>query len=113
MSLRSGKTNVQNQMPNTSTRIILKKPKTDSSIRKVWLSKTIAYIMREMSFADESFTKAYTINTVYFWSDLNKAMLEIRRVLKSDGVFINTLYTNGTLSSFSHTRFGYKRYNAN
>lgn len=34
-------------MPNTSTRIILKKPKTDSSIRKVWLPKTVAYILRE------------------------------------------------------------------
>ena len=33
--------------PNTSTRIILKKPKTDSSIRKVWLPKTLAYILRE------------------------------------------------------------------
>ena len=29
-------------MPNTSTRLILKKPKTDSSIRKVWLPKTLA-----------------------------------------------------------------------
>lgn len=34
-------------MPNTSTRIILKKPKTESSIRKVWLPKTVAYILRE------------------------------------------------------------------
>lgn len=34
-------------MPNTSTRIILKKPKTDSSVRKVWLPKTVAYILRE------------------------------------------------------------------
>ena len=34
-------------MPNTSTRIILKKPKTDSGIRKVWLPKTLAYILRE------------------------------------------------------------------
>ena len=34
-------------MPNTSTRLILKKPKTDSSIRKVWLPKTVAYILRE------------------------------------------------------------------
>ena len=34
-------------MPNTSTRIILKKPKTDSSIRKVWLPKTLAYILRK------------------------------------------------------------------
>ncbi|WP_441299914.1 site-specific integrase [Breznakia sp. PFB1-11] len=34
-------------MPNTSTRVILKKPKTTSSIRKIWLPKTVAYIMRE------------------------------------------------------------------
>lgn len=34
-------------MPNTSTRLILKKPKTKSSIRKVWLPKTVAYILRE------------------------------------------------------------------
>lgn len=65
-----------------------------------------------MSFPDESFSKAYTINTVYFWSDLNKAMLEIRRVLKPDGFFINTFYSNETLSRFSHTQFGYRRYEA-
>lgn len=34
-------------LPNTSTRIVLKKPKTNSSIRKVWLPKTVAYIMKE------------------------------------------------------------------
>lgn len=34
-------------MSNTSTRIILKKPKTKSSERKVWLPKTVAYILRE------------------------------------------------------------------
>ena len=32
---------------NTSTRVVLKKPKTDSSIRKVWLPKTVAYILRQ------------------------------------------------------------------
>ena len=32
---------------NASTRIILKKPKTDYSIRRVWLPKTLAYILRE------------------------------------------------------------------
>lgn len=40
-------------MPNTSTRIILKKPKTDSSIRKVWLPKTVAYILRERKTSQE------------------------------------------------------------
>jgi integrase len=34
-------------MSNTSTRLVLKTPKTDSSVRKVWLPKTLAYILRE------------------------------------------------------------------
>lgn len=40
-------------MPNTSTRLILKKPKTTSSIRKVWLPKTVAYILREWKKAQD------------------------------------------------------------
>lgn len=63
-----------------------------------------------MSFPDGHFSKAYTINTVYFWSDLVGAMREIHRVMKSGGVFINTLYTNETLARFSHTQFGYRHY---
>ena len=34
-------------MPNTHTNLVLKKPKTESSIRKVWIPKTLAYILRE------------------------------------------------------------------
>lgn len=34
-------------MPNTTTRLVLKKPKTESSIRKIWLPKTVAYILRD------------------------------------------------------------------
>lgn len=34
-------------MPNTSTFLILKNPKNDSTIRKIWLPKTVAYILRE------------------------------------------------------------------
>ncbi|WP_330570835.1 hypothetical protein [Extibacter muris] len=40
-------------MPNTSTRLILKKPKTDSSIRKIWLPKTVAYIICEWKKSQE------------------------------------------------------------
>jgi len=63
-----------------------------------------------MSFGDGSFQKAYTINTVYFWEDLNHTVAEIRRVLKPNGLFVNTLFSNETLSQFSHTKFGYKRF---
>ena len=38
---------------NTSTRLVLKKPKTESSIRQVWLPKTLAYILREWKQAQD------------------------------------------------------------
>lgn len=31
----------------SSTRLVLKKPKTDSSVRKVWIPRTLAYILRD------------------------------------------------------------------
>ena len=34
-------------MNGTSTNLVLKKPKTDYSIRKIWLPKTVAYILRK------------------------------------------------------------------
>ena len=34
-------------MKNPKTRIVLKRPKTDSSVRKIWLPKTLAYILRK------------------------------------------------------------------
>ena len=64
----------------------------------------------DMSFPDSTFSKAYTINTVYFWDNIENTMAEIRRVLQPDGVFLNTFYSNETLSRLSHTQFGYKRY---
>ena len=32
---------------DTSTRLVLKHPKTESSVRKIWLPKTLAYILKE------------------------------------------------------------------
>lgn len=40
-------------MPNTSTRVVLKKPKTDSSVRKVWLPKTVAHILQKWKTAQD------------------------------------------------------------
>jgi ubiquinone/menaquinone biosynthesis C-methylase UbiE len=64
----------------------------------------------KMSFTDNSFNKVYTVNTVYFWENLNNTMAEIRRVLKLNGLFVNALYSNETLSRLSHTQFGYKKF---
>lgn len=40
-------------MSNTSTRLTLKKPKTNSSERKVWLPKTVAYMLRKWKDAQD------------------------------------------------------------
>ena len=40
--------------PNATTRLVLKKPKTESSIRKVWIPKTLAYILLEYREAQDS-----------------------------------------------------------
>lgn len=40
-------------MPNTSTRVVLKKPKSDSSIRRVWIPKTVAYILKDWKKAQD------------------------------------------------------------
>ena len=66
--------------------------------------------MSGMPFDNHNFTKAYSINTVYFWDSLDNMMTEIWRILKPGGFFVNTLYTNETLSRFSHTHFGYKKF---
>ncbi|MBP1737503.1 MAG: site-specific integrase [Oscillospiraceae bacterium] len=40
-------------LSNTSTRLVLKTPKTESSIRRVWLPRTVAFILREWKKSQE------------------------------------------------------------
>ncbi len=58
-------------MPNTSTRIILKKPKTDSSIRKVWLPENTGLHsagMEEVPGRAERLPRATSIRTsIWLW----------------------------------------------
>ena len=47
----------------------------------------------EMPYEDSFFDCIYTINTVYFWQDADKAMSEIVRTLKVGGRFICAFYS--------------------
>jgi ubiquinone/menaquinone biosynthesis C-methylase UbiE len=42
----------------------------------------------EMSVSDETFDLVITINTVYFWEQVERQLNEIKRVLKKDGLFV-------------------------
>jgi ubiquinone/menaquinone biosynthesis C-methylase UbiE len=42
----------------------------------------------EMSLSDKTFDIVVTINTVYFWEQVERQLNEIKRVLKKDGLFV-------------------------
>ena len=47
----------------------------------------------DLSFQSSFFDAVITTDTCYFWNDPVKVLTEIRRVLKDDGIFINTFNT--------------------
>lgn len=64
----------------------------------------------ESPFEDNYFNTIYTVNTIYFWNDLNKGLAEIRRTLKNDGIFINVFYSKQWLEGIKCTNYGFNRY---
>jgi ubiquinone/menaquinone biosynthesis C-methylase UbiE len=64
----------------------------------------------ESPFENDFFNSIYTINTVYFWKDLNKGLSEVKRNLKKDGVFINVFYTKEWLEGIKYTSYGFNKY---
>ncbi|MBF0312635.1 MAG: class I SAM-dependent methyltransferase [Oligoflexia bacterium] len=54
-----------------------------------------------LPFADCSFSKISTINTIYFWENPMEMLLEIRRVLKSSGTFALSFSGKAKMNKFS------------
>lgn len=51
-----------------------------------------------LPFTDNQFDKVFSIQTLYFWSDLPRTLAEISRVLKPGGILVVTLST-GTIDA--------------
>jgi ubiquinone/menaquinone biosynthesis C-methylase UbiE len=62
------------------------------------------------SFGENLFDKIYTVNTIYFWNELDKCFSEIKRVLKQDGIFINAIYTKEYLDKTIFSKYGFNKY---
>ena len=78
-------------------------------IEKQYLKLSLEDI-QNTSFENETFNKIYTVNTIYFWKDLDKCFSEIKRIIKSNGIFINVIYTKEYLDKMFHTKYGYNKY---
>src|SRR5271157_80078 len=57
---------------------------------------------------DESFDRAFTINTIYFWPDALKGLGEIRRVLKPQGRVAVAIRSKEKMSKYQFTRHGFR-----
>ena len=68
--------------------------------------------LKAMDFPDAAYSKIYTINTVYFWESLDEVMTEIHRILKPNGLFVNTLFSNEFLDTLSFTKHGYQKFSS-
>jgi len=64
----------------------------------------------KINLEDGFFDKVYTVNTVYFWQDIDLGLSEINRVLKPNGIFINAVYSKKVLDSLRHADYGYTKY---
>lgn len=57
-----------------------------------------------LPFSDNTFDFVSSINTVYFWQNVESGMKQIYRVLKNDGIFCNVVYSKEWLQKLSYTK---------
>jgi Methylase involved in ubiquinone/menaquinone biosynthesis len=89
--------------------------KVAKNYRKAVLNGTLDLRLADVKalpFADGSFDKVCSVNTVYFWTDTDKSFTEIARTLKPGGVFVNVFYGKDFLDRMPHAKYGYEKYTA-
>lgn len=62
----------------------------------------------DMPFVDGQFDAVTTVNTVYFWENVERGFEEIFRVLKNGGAFYNAVYTEEWLKKLRYTEKGFR-----
>jgi ubiquinone/menaquinone biosynthesis C-methylase UbiE len=62
-------------------------------------------------FADNSFDKIFTVNTIYFWNDSLHLLNELHRVLKPDGICCIAFVDERTMNTLPFTAYGFTKYN--
>lgn len=83
-----------------------KKNKDAAALNKIMLSQAS---VTELPYNDEWFDTIYTVNTIYFWGDVQKGFEEVFRTLKKGGNFICTFYSKQWLDDIKAGE-GYERF---
>ncbi|MEM9024013.1 MAG: class I SAM-dependent methyltransferase, partial [Bacteroidota bacterium] len=64
----------------------------------------------EMPFEAQTFTKVFTVNTLYFYEDPAATLSEYRRVLQPDGALVLAIRPKQTMESLPVTQFSFTIY---
>ncbi len=85
-----------------------------TKINKELIEKGVVEIkhgeIENIPYPDNSFDKICTINTVYFWGSPEKALSEIKRVLKKDGYFAVGFRSKEKVSHYEFTKYDFQLY---
>lgn len=66
-----------------------------------------------LPFAPESFSKVFTVNTLYFWEDKELVLSEIRRVLKPKGRVIISIRPKAVMKDYPFVKYGFDMFDKN
>lgn len=71
----------------------------------------VLYEGEKLPFEDKTFSKIFTVNTVYFWQNPVGYLNEIYRVLQNNGSFVLTFGQRDFMETLPFTQFGFTLYN--
>ncbi len=66
--------------------------------------------VRQLPFGPATFTRVCTVNTVYFWPEPLRALAEIRRVLRVNGILVVCFTPKADMKNRGFTRYGFTLY---
>ena len=68
------------------------------------------YNGNEIPFQEYFFDKIFTVNTIYFWQNPEKMLLEVYRVLKTKGIFCLTFAQESFMKQLPFTKYEFELY---
>lgn len=83
-------------------------------INAAWINKgQAAFVVctaGNLPFQDATFSKVFTVNTIYFWDDSTAILRDIKRVLQPGGKLVITLRPERQMKNYPFTKYGFTMY---
>lgn len=69
-------------------------------------------LAEDLPFNTNTFTKAFTVNTLYFWEEPKTVLTELHRVLKPGGKLLIAIRPKVEMEKYPFTQYGFTLYSA-